>query len=208
MPKTIKETLTSITKECESIKLDESQQIISQIISAAQNDPDACPFQKPLRKTFPDGTTICCTCGFCLPFKMDKCPCCGQELHDPENKSIFKHKTVTLVSILSKLKQKRHVFLVQRQFIIIVGPNDYCKPDVIDNQIYEIYRNFITEKGDVIPFRRNLIMYNSFALNPYNLSSPIKHHPNNNYYTPLSWDILIGEELLPTLRKRLKRKKK
>lgn len=160
-------------------------------------------------RVYPDGTHVCLCCGFPAPAALSTCPNCGHDLTPADGKLIKSGTGIRWISVLTKRKGGLGSYVIQRQFTVDVRLQSYpCQH--IRYAINEVYRNFVTEDGNVVTFRMGLNSFPYTCINPYNTNSTLKYfsgserHPRSYppSYCDIDWNEAINERLYKEIRRR------
>lgn len=160
-------------------------------------------------RVYPDGTHVCLCCGFPAPAALSNCPNCGHELTPADGKLIDKGTGIRWISVLTKRKGGLGSYVIQRQFTVDVRLHSYpCQH--INYAINEVYRNFVTEGGRVVTFKRGLNSFPYTCINPFNTGSALKYCSGSERdprsyppsYCDIDWNEAINEKLYKEFRRR------
>ena len=198
--------------DCEAIgdKLPKAEgELLAQIVDLANRSLNRDIHIEKSMRVYPDNSHVCLCCGFPSPVPFTKCPNCGQELTPIEGKVIKQGTGLRWISVFTQRKGALGTYLIQRQFTVDIRLQEYPY-QMVTTSVDEVYRNFISEDGKLLTFKRGLNPFPYTCINPFNTghpmkyTSPDKYHP---YYPPsyceFDWNEAINERLWSKMRAKL-----
>ena len=208
-PKTPRKPRLTLRTDCEAVgeALPPADgELLDRIIALAGKALDT-DIENSVRP-YPDGTHVCLHCGFPSPVPFSTCPNCGRELSPADGTLIKRGTGIRWISVLTKRKGQLGTYVIQRQFTVDVRLQ-YNPYQSIKTYVHEVYRNFVTEDGTLVTFKRGLNAFPYTCINPFNTDRPLKYTPADHYqrhtpppYCDMDWNEAINERLWREFRRR------